>query len=209
MADGRQHVAAQHRKILQPERRRLPDRHRRRRRRRLEADGEENHLLVRVLLRQHDGVGARIDHADVAAPRPRLEQRQAVRSGHAQAVAVGAQHDAFVQRQADGLVDAPDRQHADRAARAVDHPHVVRQQVGDAVARNRVRVTAAEFHEMVAARRIRLAPDGGGEFPGRIAVAEFVDVLHQWTLGTSFASSSAANSASVLAASSGSRRLSA
>ncbi len=55
-----------------------------------------------------------------------------------------------VRGQADGQVDAADRRHADRAAGAVDHAHVVGQQVGDAVARYGVRMTTAEFHEILA-----------------------------------------------------------
>jgi hypothetical protein len=68
-------------------------------------------------------VGRRIDHAHVGAAGLGLEQRQVVGGRHAQAVAVGAQDDLVLQRQADGQVDAADGQHAHRAARAVDHAH--------------------------------------------------------------------------------------
>ncbi|MPM94816.1 hypothetical protein SDC9_141964 [bioreactor metagenome] len=86
----RQHVAAEDREVLQTERGGLLDCYCGGRRRRFEADGEEDDLFVRVLLRQCHGVGTRIDHADVTALRFRLQQRQAVGSRHAQAVAVGA-----------------------------------------------------------------------------------------------------------------------
>ena len=108
-----------------------------------------------------------------------FSQREAVGSWHAQAVAVGAQRDPLFERQPDGLIDAADGQHADRATRAVDHFDVGRQQVGNTVARNGMGVTAAEFHEMVAARRIGLAANGLGQALGDLAVAEFVDVFHQ------------------------------
>ena len=61
------------------------------RRRGLEADGEEHHLAVRVLARDLQRVGGRIDHADVGAARLRLQQRQALRRRHAHRVAVGAE----------------------------------------------------------------------------------------------------------------------
>ena len=39
------------------------------RRRGLEADGEEHHFALRVLARELQGIGGRIDHADVGAAR--------------------------------------------------------------------------------------------------------------------------------------------
>ena len=71
-----------------------------------------------------------------------------------------------------------DRQHADRAAGAVDHIDVGRQQVFDAVAADGVGVAAAEFHDGIAAGGIGLGRDGGGD-PGREgAVAVLIDVFH-------------------------------
>ena len=73
-------------------------------------------------------------------------------------------------------------------------------QVGDAVARDRVGVTAAELHQVVAAARVRLRGDGGGDAPRQLAVAELVDVLHV----TVSALGDEAKSASVRSASAGS-----
>ncbi len=174
-----QHVAAEHGKITQPKRHSLFDRNGGRRRCCFETDGEENDLPVRIILRQRHGISTRINHADIGALRFRLEQGKAIRSRHAQAVAVGAQGDALLQRQPDRLIDAADRQHANRAAGAVDHFYVIRQQIGHAIAGNGVRMAAAEFHEMVAAPGLRLAPDGDGEFLRDLAIAEFIDVFHQ------------------------------
>jgi hypothetical protein len=79
----------------------------------------------------------------------------------------------------DRHVDAADRQHADRAARAVDHAHVRRQQFAHAVARNGVRVAAAELHEAVlAVAAIGFGAQALGDLAGDVAVAEFVDVFH-------------------------------
>ena len=44
-------------------------------------------------------------------------------------------------------------------------------------------VAAAEFHEVVAAVRIGLGADGGGQTCSHLAVAEFVDVFHQRLTG--------------------------
>jgi hypothetical protein len=76
-----------------------------------------------MVLRDLDRIGRRIDHAHVGAACLGLEQRQVAGGRHTQAVAVGAQDDLAVQRQADGQVDAADGQHTHRAARAVDHAH--------------------------------------------------------------------------------------
>ncbi len=121
---------------------------------------------------------AGIHHADVGAARLRLQQRQALRRRHAHRVGVGAQDEARARRELDRVVDAPDRQHADRAAGTVDHVDVGRQQVLEAVARDRVRVAAAEFHQVVAAPGPCFAGDRAGERARELAVAEFVDVLH-------------------------------
>jgi hypothetical protein len=72
-----------------------------------------------------------------------------------------------------------------------------------------MRMAAAEFHEVIAAVGARLAPDGDGEFLRDLAVAEFIDVFHQCTVESSPNWPISANSASVLAASSGSSLFSA
>ena len=179
--DGRrrQHMVADHAEVAEAERFGFADHHRGGRGGGLEADGEKDHLAMRMGAGEAECVGGRIDHPDVGAARPRLVHRQPRRGRHAQAVAVAADdHLGALEGQRNGHVDAPDRQHAHRAAGAVDHAHLCRQQVGDTVARDRVGVAAAELHEGVIARRLDLGADGGGEPLCQRAVAELVDVFH-------------------------------
>ena len=110
----------------------------------------------------------------------------------------------MLERQLNRQVDAPDRQHAHRAARPVHHAHRRRQQVGHTVARDGVRVAAAELHQVVAAAGVDLGGDGRGELVRERAVAKLVDVFHE-----ACPAGAAANSASVRSASSGSSRASA
>ena len=133
--------------------------------------------LSGFFLRQQHRIGARINHADVATARLGFHQRQAVRSRHAQAVTVSAQHHALLDGQPDRLIDPTDRQHADRATRTVDHLDVGRQQVGYAVTRNSMGVAAAKLHEMVVARWVGFTANGLGQPFGDLAVAKFVDVF--------------------------------
>ena len=96
----------------------MPDRHGVGRGRGLKADGEEDDLAVRIGRRQVDGVERRIDDADVAALRFELQQI-AVRAGHAQHVAEGAEDDAGPGGDGMGPVDHFQRRDAHRAAGAV------------------------------------------------------------------------------------------
>jgi hypothetical protein len=132
--------------------------------------------LSRAICKRVDG---RIHHADVAAARLGLHQREAVGRRHAQGVAVGAQDHALLQGQVDRHVHAADGQHADRAAGAMHHAHRGRQQVGQAVARNGMGMAAAELHEAVAAPGPDFGGDAGAEVLRQLAVAEFVDVFHE------------------------------
>ena len=77
-----------------------------------------------------------------------------------------------------GVVDAPDRDHADGAARPVHQLEPGRQQLVDPVLVDRVRVPAADLHDrQLAARRHRLG-ELARERPRQLARAELVDVLH-------------------------------
>ena len=132
-------------------------------------------------------------------------------SRHAHQVAIGAQRHAGPLGERDRHVDAADRQHADRAARAVDHAHIGGQQVVDAVARDGMGVAAAELHEAVAGLRPDLGGDLRGEGFGDAAVAVFVDIFHGMASSTSGTPTPPPSriSASVRSASSGSMRASA
>jgi hypothetical protein len=110
------------------------------------------------------------------------------------------------------LVDAADRQDADGAAGTVDHPHVLRQEIDDAVAEDRMRMAAAELHQVVGARRIGGGSDVGGDVARQRAIAEFVDVADAHGSnpgcaaageGLSSRTPASANRASVASASSG------
>ena len=136
MADGRgrEHMAGQHAEILQLLLLGLLHRQCRGRRRGLEADGKKHHLALRIVARNLQRVQRRIHHADVAAARLGLQQREPVGSGNAQRVAVGAQDHAAILCEPDRHVDAPDRQHAHGATGTVNHGDVGREQIAQAVA---------------------------------------------------------------------------
>ena len=78
----------------------------------------------------------------------------------------------------DPVVDAPHRDHADRAAGAVHELDVRRQQVVDAVLVDRVRVAAADLHDLVVAARLDGRDDLARKHPAELGVPVLVDVLH-------------------------------
>ena len=114
---------------------------------------------------------------------------------------VGAQRDARPPGEPDGVVDAPDRKHADRATRTVDHAQIGGQQVLDAIAREGVCMAAAELHEGIGAVGPDLGRDGGGDGAGEHAVAVFVDVFHAGASATAHSATASASNASVRSAS--------
>ena len=72
-------------------------------------------------------------------------------------------------RDRDAVVDAAHRQHADRAAGAVHELDAVGQQRLDPVAVDRVRVPAADLHQLVGAARLHEAPESRRRAPTEIA----------------------------------------
>ena len=84
----------------------------------------------------------------------------------------------MVTRQRDGLVDAADGQHADRAAGAVDQLDLWRQQPAHAMPGDGVGVAAAELHQVVAAPGLDRLGDGARQAARQLGVAKFIDVLH-------------------------------
>ena len=141
------HVVAERGEVLDALGPRAQQRDRGRRRRRLEADREEDHLAVGVATRELERVERRIDHAHVGTARLRLEQRAAA-AGHAQHVAEGREDHLGPLGERDRVVDAAHRDHADRAARAVQEVDLGRHEILDPVLVDRVRVPAADLHEL-------------------------------------------------------------
>ena len=78
----------------------------------------------------------------------------------------------------DAVVHAAHRDHADGAARPVHQLDVRRQQVVHPELVDRVRVAAADLHELVVAARLDGGQDLGGQHAPELGVAELVDVLH-------------------------------
>ena len=75
----------------------------------------------------------------------------------------------------DAVVDAAHRDHADRAAGAVDELDVLGQQVVDPVLVDRVGVAAADLHHLVVAARLDRGEDLAGQRPAELGVAVLVD----------------------------------
>ena len=121
----------------------------------------------------------RIHHAHVRALRPRLEQAAAARGGHAQHVAIADESDIGPARQFDGRIEPRHREHAHRAARAVNQAHVARQQILDAVAENGMGVAAAKLHQMIFAPRVNLRLEQVRQGRRGAAFTEAADVAHR------------------------------
>ncbi len=175
--DRRRHedVGDQGREVFQPQPRRLGHRHRVGRRSGLEADGEEDHLAIRMPLGQGHGLHRRVDDAHVAPFR--LHREEVLRrAGHAEHVAERAK-DRFPPRgDGHGLVDHFQRRDADRAARSVDQRNLRWQHLIQREADDRVRLPAADLHDVP--RPGGRPRDGRGQASGGVGVAIFVDVLH-------------------------------
>jgi hypothetical protein len=124
-----------------------------RRGRRLEPDREEDHLAVGVLAPDLERVERRVDHPHVGAAGLRLEQR-AARARHAHHVAEGGENHLRTLGERDRVVDAAHRDHADRAAGPVHEVDLRRNEVLEPVLVDRVRVPAADLHDLQLAARL-------------------------------------------------------
>lgn len=111
----------------------------------------------------------------MSAPRAQPEE-VAVRSGDAKHVAERREDHAVALRDRVRAVDRLERGHAHRAARAMDELDLGREHLVEAVAQDRVGLTAADLHDHVRARGG--AADLIDERRGRVGVAIFVEVLH-------------------------------
>ena len=152
-----------------------PRRHRVRRRGRLEPDGEEDHLAIRIGAGDGERVERRIDDPHVAAV-GLGGQQVAVAPRHAQHVAERTEDRARLAGDLDRLVDVVDRSDAHRAARPVDQRHLRRQELVDAVTHDGMRLAAAHLHDLP--RTGDHAGDGVGVATGGDGVAVFLAVLH-------------------------------
>ena len=99
-------------------------------------------------------------------------------AGDAQHVAEAREDHVGLVGERDAVVDAAHRDHADRAAGPVHELDVRGQQIVDAVLVDRVRVAAADLHELVMAAGLHEAQDLAREDLAQRGIAKFVDVLH-------------------------------
>ena len=76
------------------------------------------------------------------------------------------------------VIDTANGKHADGTAGTVYEIHVLRHEILHAIAEDRMRMAAAELHDVVVAGGMCLAPYRGGEALGQLPVAEFVDIFH-------------------------------
>jgi hypothetical protein len=109
--------------------------------------GEEHDLAVGFCLGDPQRVERRVDHPHVGA-RALASSSVPSRAGHAQHVAEAGEDHAGLVGERDAVVDAAHRDHAHRAAGPVHELDVGRQEVVDAVLVDRVRVAAADLHDL-------------------------------------------------------------
>ena len=88
-----------------------------------------------------------------------FKQAAPLGGGNAQHVAIAAKDDAVALGKFERIVDAADRQDANRAAGAMHIADIFRHQVVHAITKDGVRVPAAELHHIIVARRVRLVAD--------------------------------------------------
>src|SRR5271166_367404 len=91
---------------------------------------------------------------------------------------IAAQDDAMVFCEFERVIDAADGQDAHGASRPMHEGDVFGHQIVHAITENGVGVPAAEFHDVVAAGGVRLAPNCGCRPFGQLTVAELVDIFH-------------------------------
>ncbi len=139
------HVRDEQREVVQTHRFGLDGAHRVGGRCRLETDGEEDHLPVRILLRQPHGIERRVDDADVATGCPNREQITA-RAWDAQHIAVRGEDHLGPLRDGKRFINKLERRDADRAAWTMDQFDFIREQLIDTVPDDRMGLTAADFH---------------------------------------------------------------
>ena len=176
--DGRrhQHMRDEQGEILEPLLGGLIDGHRGRGGGGLEADGEEDDFLGRVLFGELNGVHRRIDDADITTGG--FDRKQIGRAaGDAEHVAERAEDHLGPGGDLQRLVNQFERRDADRAAGTVDERDLAGQQLVEAEFDDGMRLAAADFHER---------PGAGGDagdfvrvFVRGLGVAVFVEVFHE------------------------------
>ena len=167
-------VVAEDGEVLEAVRGGAQHRHGGRGRRRLEADGHEDHLLVRVLPGDLERVEGGVDHADVGALGLGVEERPPA-TGHPHHVAERRHDDVGLLGDGDGVVKAAHRDHADRAARAVDQGHTFGEVVLETVLVDGVGVPAADLHEAVLSTGLAQGSDLPRQGLSLLRIAEFID----------------------------------
>ena len=116
-------------------------------RRGLEADGEMDDLLVRILFRKFERLEGRGDHTDIGAVGLGGIKIALRGGGHAEQIAEGANDGVRAPGNGNGVVEVGGGRDAYGAARAVQKLHMGRQERIECVAQDGVGLAAADFHD--------------------------------------------------------------
>src|SRR5262249_4632394 len=148
-----------------------------------EAKAEEHHLPTWVGAGKAQGIERGIHHTNIGALRLGLHQALA-RARHTHGVAEGREDYTGRLGNGDTVVDTTHWQHTYRTAGAVDQLDLLRQHGLDAIAENRMGVSAANFHDLErpTAADVNLLDKMLNAVDQRLRlgrVTKFVDVFHQ------------------------------
>ena len=171
-------MVAEDREVADPVGAGAQQRDRRRRRGRLEPDPEEDDVPLGRAAGELERVERRVDHPHVGPTRLRLEQR-AAGAGDAHHVPEGREQHLGALGERDRVVDAAHRDHADRAAGAVDEVDLGGDEVLDSVLVDRVGVASADLHDLQHASRLDQGGDLAGELLRQRPRAELGHVFHR------------------------------
>src|SRR4029453_14146616 len=136
-------------------------------------------MPVGVLLSDPKRVERRVHHAHVRSFCLCLEQAS-LRARHAHHVAKAGEDHALFLRDRDAVVHAPHWDDAHRATWAVDQLDVLGEQLVDRVLVDRVRVAAADLHDLVVSARLHQSEDLTRNRTPEIGVAELVHEPHAY-----------------------------
>jgi hypothetical protein len=183
--DGRDDgdVIAEQRKIPDLFAPRLQHRQCRARHRGLKAECEEHDFAPWIVPGELQRIEGRVHRANVGAACLGLQQAS-LGSRHTHRVAEGGENNLWIARDREAVVDPPHRQDTDRAARPVHElDGLFRQQRFQAIAKDRMRVTTANFHDLqrpAAGGRERhgQACDGRRQRTRLAGIAKFIGIAH-------------------------------
>ena len=170
------HVIAEHEEVRDTELTGTKHRDRGRGCSRLEPDGEEHDVTVRGIHGDAECIERRIYEAHVGAARLRLEQI-GLAAGHTHHVAERGEDHPRRLGDGDRVVDSSHRDDTYGTARAVHELDALGQDMLDAVAVDRVRVTTADLHELEEVVTGQLG-DARDQRTRRNRIPILVDVFH-------------------------------